>query len=181
MGVTQNNKIVEIETLYNSMVEEQRELRKQFQEKARGLFNRVVADFFEMNPAINLIQWVQIVPYFNDGEACEFSVHEPYFSNATVDDLDEISSYGEYDGDNPDIWSESNFSWAIKNRDREYYKKAAEAVDAGGINVESCDFFSKMIQNSEFEDVMRDMFGEHARIQITRETGIDCQEYTNHD
>ena len=180
MNVKQVYKTSEIETLYNSMVAEQRELRKQFQEKAQALFNRVVTDFFEMNPAINLITWTQYTPYFNDGDTCEFSVHEPYFSNATGDDLDEISSYGEYDGDNDTIWSESNFKYALNNRDREYYQKAANAVDLGGINVESCEFFSKMIQNSEFEDVMKDMFGDHVSVQVTRENGIQT-EYYEHD
>lgn len=180
MNIHQNNKIAEIETLYTSMIEEQKELKRQFQEKAQGLFNNLLKDFFELNPAINLITWTQYTPFWNDGDTCEFSVHAPYFSNATGDDIDDISSYGEYDGENDDIWSENNFAYALKNRDRSYYQKAVTAVDAGGIDVASCELLEKMIQSSEFEDVMKDMFGDHVSVQITRENGISVNGY-DHD
>lgn len=177
MNVTQVNKVQEIEKMYDEMIAEQRELKRQFQEKAQALFNNLVKDFFELNPAVNLIQWNQYTPYFNDGESCEFGVNEPYFSNATGDDLADIR-WGEYEGENDDIWSESHLSYVLKHRDKEYYQTCLKSIDAGEVNIESCDLFSKMIQSSEFEDVMKDMFGDHVTVQITREHGIqveDCE------
>jgi len=166
--------------LYNAMIAEQRELKRQFQEKAQGLYNNLVTDFFELDPAINLITWTQYTPFWNDGETCEFGVNDPYFSNATGDDIDDVSSYGEYEGNNDDIWSESHLSYILKCRDKEYYQPCLKSIDLGEVNIESCDLFSKMIQSSEFEDVMKDMFGDHVSVRITRENGISVNEY-DHD
>lgn len=50
------------------------------QEKAKATVKDIVpavmADFFERNPEVYGIGWVQYAPHWNDGDACEFSVHE---------------------------------------------------------------------------------------------------------
>jgi hypothetical protein len=46
---------------------------------------------FKKYPKINAIGWNQYTPYFNDGEECEFEVHEP----AVAWDTDEIDYYEE--------------------------------------------------------------------------------------
>ena len=84
------------------LIEVQTNLRKEFQTQAQNAFKEVVKEFFNTNTGINLVTWTQYTPYFNDGEACEFSVGEAYFSNAPS--AEEIS-YGEYEGDDEAIWS----------------------------------------------------------------------------
>lgn len=58
-------------------------LQKQIEEaqtKAKALAKEilpvVMADFFQRNPEVYGIGWVQYAPYWNDGDACTFSVHE---------------------------------------------------------------------------------------------------------
>ena len=50
----------------------------------------LLADFkavFDKHPDVKSIKWKQYTPYFNDGDACTFSVHEAYvFTGANNED-----------------------------------------------------------------------------------------------
>ena len=50
-------------------------------EKATGLFKIALKEALDdtLKLGISKIRWRQYTPYFNDGEACIFSVHEPVF------------------------------------------------------------------------------------------------------
>lgn len=161
---------------FDKLLEERQELNKRFQEKAQELFKETTKEFFAKNPAITAITWTQYTPYFNDGDTCEFSVGDPYFTNADGDELENVTSYGEYEGDAEGVWSES--SW-IFTGDSEYTRKQREAMDLSGTDGRSIDRFSSMIQSSEMEDVMEAMFGDHVRVIATRD-GFDVQDY-HHD
>jgi hypothetical protein len=170
----------ELQKKYNKLIADQRELQRQFQEQAQALFKETTTEFFNLNPGINAVKWEQMVPYFNDGDECVFSVHTPTFTNATGEDLESVMFYGEYDGDNDDIWAVDNMKYVL-NSGRDYYESDKRKILAGpAVDVESCDLFSSMIQSSEFEPVLQQMFGSHARVTITRD-GIDAEEYFNHD
>lgn len=57
-------------------------------EKATGLFKIALKEALDgvLKEGITKIKWRQYTPYFNDGEACIFSVHEPvyYIDNGIV-------------------------------------------------------------------------------------------------
>jgi hypothetical protein len=161
---------------FDKLIAERQELNKRFQEKAQEVFKETTKEFFEKNPGITAVIWTQYTPYFNDGETCTFGVGDPYFTNADGEDMEDVTSYGEYDGDNEEVWSES--SWSLSS-DSEYARKNREGKDMSGIDIASVDHFSSMIQSSEMEDIMLMMFGDHARVTATRE-GFEVDEY-DHD
>lgn len=161
---------------FDQLLEEQEALRKKFQETAQQLFKETTKEFFDGNPAITAVVWTQYTPYFNDGDTCEFSVHEPSFTNAP--DPENVR-WGEYEGDEEGVFAVENPSYVMKT-DREYYAETREAIaKAGGIDVDSCEAFSRMIQSSAMEDVMEAMFGDHVKVIATRE-GFDVEDY-EHD
>ena len=161
---------------FDQLIAEQEALRKKFQETAQALFKETTKEFFEGNPAITAVVWTQYTPYFNDGDTCEFRVNEPTFTNAP--DPENVR-WGEYEGEEEDVFAVENPRWALES-DREYYKETREAVaKAGGIDVDSCEAFSRMIQSSAMEDVMLAMFDDHCKVIATRE-GFEVEEH-EHD
>lgn len=160
---------------FDKLLEERAELNKRFQEKAQELFKETTKEFFEKNPAVTAIIWTQYTPFFNDGDTCEFGVNEPYFTNADKDELENVTSYGEYDGDAEGVWAES--SWILCT-DTDYTRKQREALDLTGTDAQSIDKFSSMIQSSEMQDVMEAMFGDHVRVIATRD-GFDVDDHSH--
>lgn len=161
---------------FDQLIEEQEELRRKFQDTAQELFKETTKEFFDGNPAVTAVVWTQYTPYFNDGDTCEFSVNEPTFTNAP--DPENVR-WGEYEGDAEDVFAVENPGYVMKT-DREYYADDRAAIaKAGGIDVDSCEAFSRMIQSSAMEDVMLAMFDNHVKVIATRD-GFEVVEY-DHD
>ena len=158
------------------LIEVQTNLRKEFQSQAQAAFKEVVKEFFDTNTGINLVTWTQYTPYFNDGESCEFSVNEAYFSN--VEDVNELS-YGEYGGEDDSIWSVNNPIRHMRG-DVSWDKETSAKVQATtGLNPDSIKEFMDILNSSEMEDIFSIMFGDHVRVTLTR-AGIEVEEY-DHD
>lgn len=51
--------------------------KKQMTEELRREFEPELMQFFIDNPTLAEVRWPQYAPYFNDGDECIFSVHEP--------------------------------------------------------------------------------------------------------
>jgi hypothetical protein len=149
---------------FDQLIAEQQKLKKKFQEDAQSIFKEVTKEFFNKNPDITAFTWTQYTPYFNDGDECVFNVHEVYFTNAPADELENVSSWGEYDGDLEDVWVE-------------YFIK--RIPNSTGIDKESCELISDMITSVEMKDIMREMFGDHTKVIATR-NGFDADEF-DHD
>ena len=161
---------------FDQLIAEQEELRRKFQTTAQALFKETTKEFFEGNPAITAVVWTQYTPYFNDGDTCEFRVNEPTFTNAP--DPENVR-WGEYNGDEENVFAVENISYVMTS-DRDYYKEDREAIEkAGGIDVDSCEAFSRMIQSSAMEDVMLAMFDDHVQVIATRD-GFEVNDY-DHD
>lgn len=154
---------------FDKLIEERNELNKRFQAHAQELFKETTKEFFSKNPGITAVVWTQYTPYFNDGDTCEFSVNDPYFTNAK--DLDNLSRWGEYEGEDENEWSES--AWGFK------YQNEKNGTKFEGIDSVSVNKFSEMIQSRDMEDVMEAMFGDHVRVVATRE-GFDVDDH-DHD
>lgn len=168
----------ELNNAFEQLISDQAELQRKFQEQAQGLFKQITKEFFDKNPGINAVIWTQYTPYFNDGDTCEFRVNDPTFTNADGDDLDDVR-WGEYDGENEEVWACESLSYVL-NSDRDYYKDtAAKILAKGGVDAESCALFEKAICSSEMESVMLAMFGDHVRVVATR-SGFDVSDY-DHD
>lgn len=161
---------------FDKLMEEQSALRAVFRAKAQELFKGVTKEFFEKNPGINAIRWSQYTPYFNDGDTCEFSVHEPYFTNAKGDQLEDLTRHGEYDGEDEGVWAEENW---ILTGDSQYCIDRRKTLDLTGVDLASITSFSKMIQSSEMEEILKEMFDDHVYVTATCD-GFDVEEY-EHD
>lgn len=149
---------------FNQLIEAQQELKKKFQTEAQDMFKEVTKEFFEKNPAITAVVWTQYTPYFNDGDPCVFRVGDVIFTNAPDDELENVSPWGEYEGDLEDVWVETYLT---------------QLPNDSGIDLESCDLISDMIGSRDMEDIMLAMFGDHAKVTATK-NGFDVDEY-HHD
>lgn len=163
---------------FEKLVKEQNELKQKFQQEGQALFKDAFLEFFDKNPNINAVMWNQYTPYFNDGDECVFSVTGPRFTNAKDDDLNDISSYGEYEGENETIWVTDGTSELTS--DRPYYKKTQDKVAAsGGVDIDSCIFLEKLFLDDAMEEILKALFDDHNHIIATR-SGFDVSEY-EHD
>ena len=82
----------------DSLIQDFTSYQEQFRKSATEKLKEFFVKFWEENPAIRAVTWTQYAPYFNDGDACVFSVNDPYFTNAEGEDLENIDSWGIYGG-----------------------------------------------------------------------------------
>jgi hypothetical protein len=159
----------------DALIDSHEQMKRQFQIQAQELFKELAKEFWDKNPGLTAVKWVQYTPYFNDGDACEFGIGEITFTNAPEDELENISSWGEYEGENEDIFACTNVGYVIGS-DREYHKQERDALLKLGDKIDpaSCDEFSNAV--SQLDSVMLAMFGDHAQITMTRD-GFDVDEY----
>lgn len=154
----------DISQRFNDLIQTHRMLKKQFQAEAQSMLKEAASEFFKNNPGIKLICWTQYTPYFNDGDTCTFRVNDVYFSNAEGDDQDDICGWGEYEGENPDVWSDL---WNYLPTNNPTF------------SANDCHAISEMISSSDMEDVLLEMFGDHAAIKLSA-TGFSINEH-EHD
>lgn len=150
-------------------------------------------------PGVTGLVWDQYTPYFNDGEPCEFSVHDVrvLLGNETADDaadgegesLFDDDSYVEYSkgystadlytakegGNKWEAWSGSYWS---KNRALDKSKVSFIASD--GTDLEPIfDALSAFPSTDSWEAVAQASFGDHAEVTATKE-GFSVEFY-DHD
>lgn len=168
-----------LQSRFDTLIEEQRALRAKFQTEAQAMFKETMKEFFDKNPGITALKWTQYTPYFNDGDECVFGVNDVYFTNAPADELDNISAWGEYEGEDDSVWVCQNIAYVLISGSKYYQEEAAKIRAAGGVDEESCKLIDKMIQSSEMQDIMEEMFGDHVAVTATRD-GFDVNDY-EHD
>lgn len=167
---------------FDAMLAEQAQLKAKFQAKAQELFKGVTKEFFAKNPGITAIRWSQYTPYFNDGEPCVFHVYDAYFTNCPIDELHDLSRWGDYEGEREDVFSVSGMAWVLSDKHNHFKQEKAaikSLVESNQLDITSVDKFAALIESSEMEDIMLAMFGDHVIITATRE-GFDVEE-CDHD
>src|SRR5688572_30748584 len=89
-------------------------------EKGQEIIKVAFRDMFEKHPDLISLRWTQYTPYFNDGDACTFSVHDPEAGWVGMPDYDpnedqgdgehrylswwDVDQYPEYAKKNPPEW-----------------------------------------------------------------------------
>lgn len=75
--------------------------KKEMSEKSKGFIEAGAKNLFDKYPFLHCVHWTQYTPYFNDGEACEFHVHEVCytFEGDDVDNYDSSALYTQEDLD----------------------------------------------------------------------------------
>lgn len=152
-------KLTEFKTQLDAIEQQRIELFKSIETQFVSLAQKILSE----SPVIGCIAWSQYTPYFNDGDECIFHVHDVYaFSPSVAEWIDEngVQSemyWGEIDeGDAPTLEGEE----AINT-------KVSPSVN------ELTSFIH------ENEELMKDIFGDHVRICITR-TSVYLDQY-DHD
>jgi hypothetical protein len=95
---------------YKQIQKQIEELQKQAKVCAKDIVHKSTAEYFDRyGHIIKAISWKQYTPYFNDGESCEFSVHEPLaFYHPMLDSGDEEEN--EYSEDSKNLFIAEEFA-----------------------------------------------------------------------
>ena len=162
----------------DELIQKHQEMKREYKKQAQEMFKELAKEFWDKNPGLTAVKWTQYTPYFNDGDTCEFSVNDPTFTNAPLDKLNEVSSWGDYEGEDEDVFATWDVSYLIKsNASYQEKDRAAVLKIIDKLDPESCKEFSSAV--SQLEDVMLEMFGDHVEVTMTRD-GFDVEEY-HHD
>lgn len=118
------------------------------------------------HPNVEAVRWEQYTPYFNDGDVCEFSVGEPEYKFAGVNE-----DAGDYEDGfvDPDYSSHPVVVGLIGTR--KYDREAREFVTTPGSDpglTEAVHAF-KEIASGSYDDLLLEAFGDHARVLVTGE------------
>jgi len=144
---------------FTNLIERYEAARAALMAEGKDAIEKEFQAIFERHPELTVIKWTQYTPYFNDGEECVFSVNEFNISNAT--DVENVSAWGDYDGDEEDVFVASKW-------DDRAEKKYADVWE-----------LEAFAQSSIGEDLFRDIFDNHVTVIATRD-GIEVEEY-EHD
>jgi len=123
------------------------------------------------DPYIVEFGWRQYTPYFNDGDPCEFGARSLWVR--TQDQMDDA------DEDFTDFWHlilEDGHPTLGKTRgwgENRRYEGTRES------QFKMCDALDGAIQRGEFDNVLIELFGDHAQVTVRRD-GIQV-EYYSHD
>jgi len=140
----------------NEIVKHFNEEKSKIQKQARTLFTEAAKELFEKYPELASFGWEQYAPYFNDGDACVFSVHADY---PTINGYDTGAdrfvdgSYGNEDGE-------------LTNEQASFIDKVKKPIAA--------------LINTLPDDIMQEIFGSDTRVTITQDGKITNDE-TSHD
>lgn len=142
------------------MFDEIIKLKEEFDAKVEAvgqeaICNEIRKQLLELPDGVAAVRWQQYTPYFNDGEACTFRVHDPEFK---LTDEFVKSSGKDLVSDYDDLWYDS---WSISYNE-----------------MDACTGLSKFIQGIP-EEVMEAAFGDHVEIEVSR-TGFTVDE-VSHD
>jgi hypothetical protein len=96
----------QLEQLMAEMHNKMQEAQSFMQAHSSQYIELSVQSFFDACPEIESIFWTQYTPYFNDGDSCEFSVHELHY---TVEGLPSDDHEGSY------LHTQSDYEAAIEN------------------------------------------------------------------
>ena len=169
-----------IKEKFDNMIAEQKKIKMQFQDDGTKLIREAFKEFFDVNPGITAVIWSQYTPYFNDGEPCVFRRQDPSFTNASEDEMKNVTTWGEYDGEDKSVWACEGSISRVLSGHHEWHKELAEQIlNAGGVDVASCEVIENVFASSEMEDIFETLFGDHVKVTATRK-GFDIDEY-DHD
>lgn len=139
--------------------------KKVFVEDLRKEFPTMFKELFDKSEKIESFGWRQYTPFFNDGDTCEFGVHasDPNINGNDIYDCDwydwKVKYYLKGDADYANLLTEN------PKIDVEAYKVVEEFIS---------------VINSIPEDFLKDLFGDHVEVTISKDGTISVDEY-DHD
>lgn len=147
------------------LAEEIEEARKKYIREGESALKNAFKEFFSENPMAKAVMWTQYTPYWNDGEACTFSVNtfelkiDPSQVRSDINLKDNTEEYCHGDGCASGFFDHKKGTPAEKKLVKEF-----EALEAACYR---CD------------EVLLDVFGDHVLVVATAE-GFKVEEW-DHD
>ena len=141
------------------------DFRKDMTEKSKKIFHDYLKAYFEAYPKVNAIYWTQYTPYFNDGDTCEFGIHDVFVRYG----FDEQSEHGRNSPDEDTTFWDDDLPENLAKLDWQDQDKLLDPVKKP---------INKLIHGLG-DDVMEGLFGDHASIYANR-YGVFVEEY-DHD
>lgn len=153
----------------NNLVSSFEQKRKEFEKASKEALHDSLKEVFDAFPNVKAISWVQYAPYFNDGDACEFSVHE---ARAKVEGL--VSSDG---GNTVEEADEGTYIYdMLSSCDLSYESDKSLNMDTKALSA-VLDKLTNLLQS--MEDVLRGAFGSDSQVIVTRDK-IEVEDF-EHD
>lgn len=169
--------------------------RKKIRETGEAAFEEACAEVFAAHPKLESFSWPQYAPYFNDGEPCEFSVHE--LSGMVFDGVEwdgyelGVSTYTyEQQGTKQERHSWSGRMVEVPNYVRVEHEPRLDANNDGDTEIpegfdmkaaiaafEAIEPLHRFLQSNE--DIAETAFGNHVKVTVSRE-GVSTEDY-DHD
>lgn len=132
------------------------EKRKELTAQLKKDFPALLAPLFEKYPGVKNVRWTQYTPYFNDGDACEFSTNAGYADlNYDVREEDE----DEDEDETEEIKSEDTAAPEVPEEAEGEFQDVLSSID---------------------DSFYKDLFGDHVEVIVNRDGTIDVEEY-DHD
>lgn len=143
--------------------------------------------FFQDVPEVTSVRWQQYTPYFNDGETCEFEVHEARFfgplqepdeEDSEVDVCYAIRKQTERQFEKIGMKEEKSWDGRTRTVPAYGYVDAKRPATERELEIlQRCNDLSSLI--SGLGDYMQDIFGDHVQVTASA-TGFDVAGY-DHD
>jgi hypothetical protein len=154
---------------YKELKEALKKKREEFSKVAKEALTEGVKGIFERHPVLEQFGWHQYTPYFNDGDECTFRVNNDYpnLNDADYDDL-----HG-----NVRTWDSKLKEYVDVTEDKfdgtpEEFAVAKDLIAAG-------DSVKEFLMQFD-DDLLRDIFGDHITVTITRNGDVTTDFY-DHD
>ena len=164
-----------------ALVNKINELEKKLAKEGRDVLKETFKEFFSTHPMALSIVWSQYTPYFNDGDACTFSVndfelklHEP------IKGLIEVVASEDEEYNSGDACA-SSILRGIEDCDNNRGRyNSANLRKLTAEEKAMCDDYDDLyISCSQIARVMQMTFGDHVEITATKE-GFNVEDY-DHD
>lgn len=148
-------------TEINQLNDRLTELKNEMKEAGSAFFEKASKQVFDDTPELESFGWTQYTPYFMDGDVCEFGVNADYI-------------HAILNGESVELERSSNHSYDYT------LKKMVDLDPDRELTLEEKlgNLLTTLVYSVN-EDVMKDLFGDHAKVTVTRE-GIVVEEY-EHD
>lgn len=165
------SKIKELKAKYKAIKDE-------MEKSGKSALKEAFSEFFEKHPEIKGIVWAQYTPYFNDGDACTFSVGDPQFKydpkkvkdmdQSTKDDFFKYTSEEDYAEDPfADLYEQCYLS-TVKYKKKKTKEEQALVDDA-----------QEVLEAFSLDEIFESVFGDHVKVIATRKS-FTVEEY-EHD
>lgn len=146
-------------------IEEYKKQKAALQATCQASFGEACNEFFTAQPDVAAFTWRQYTPYFNDGDACEFSRHGivairvDHGANLEETELEDLAGFSTYDDEDIVI-----NGWGSKK-------------NSDPLTIATIAFVKEL--EAIPDEIYAEMFGDHVSVVVTRK-GVEVFEY-EHD